>query len=75
MVRNLSVASSISGGITRAFHHPPVLDQHRYVTGTGGVEPNGSITPDKKWVIFTGQFDGDRSARHVYAVEIAKAKK
>jgi oligogalacturonide lyase len=48
--------------------------QHRYVTGTGGVEPNGSITPDKKWVIFTGQFDGDRSVRHVYAVEIARSK-
>ena len=48
--------------------------QHWYVTGTGGVEPNGSITPDKKWVIFTGQFDGDRSVRHVYAVEIARAK-
>jgi oligogalacturonide lyase len=48
--------------------------QHRYVTGTGGVEPNGSITPDNKWVIFTGQFDGDRGVRHVYAVEIARSK-
>ena len=47
--------------------------QHNYVTGKDGVEPNGSITPDKKWVIFTGQFDGDRSVRHVYAVEIAKS--
>jgi oligogalacturonide lyase len=42
---------------------------HNYVTGKGGVEPNVHITPDKKWVIFTGQFDGGR--RHVYAVEIA----
>jgi len=45
------------------------MAKHNYVTGRGGVEPNGSITPDKKWVIFTGNFDG---ARHVYAVEIAK---
>jgi hypothetical protein len=30
------------------------------------------ITPDKKWVIFTGQF-GD-SGRHVYAVEIPRAE-
>jgi oligogalacturonide lyase len=44
---------------------------HNYVTGRGGVEPNGSITPDKKWVIFTGNFHG---ARHVYAVEVAKAR-
>jgi oligogalacturonide lyase len=45
------------------------MAKHNYVTGRGGVEPNGSITPDKKWVIFTGNFHG---ARHVYAVEIAK---
>ena len=43
---------------------------HNYVTGKGGVEPNVHITPDRKWVLFTGQFDGGR--RHVYAVEIAK---
>jgi oligogalacturonide lyase len=47
------------------------MAKHNYVTGRGGVEPNGSITPDGKWVIFTGNFDG---ARHVYAVEIARAK-
>ena len=48
------------------------MAKHNYVTGArGGVEPNGSITPDKKWVIFTGNFDG---AKHVYAVEVAKAK-
>jgi len=47
------------------------MAKHNYVTGQGGVEPNGSITPDGKWVIFTGNFHG---ARHVYAVEIAKAK-
>jgi oligogalacturonide lyase len=43
---------------------------HNYVTGKGGVEPNVHVTPDKKWVIFTGQFGTDR--RHVYAVEIEK---
>jgi oligogalacturonide lyase len=47
------------------------MKKHNYVTGRGGVEPNASITPDNKWVIFTGQFDG--GTRHVYAVEIAKA--
>jgi oligogalacturonide lyase len=47
------------------------MAKHNYVTGRGGVEPNGSITPDKKWVIFTGNFQG---ARQVYAVEIAKAR-
>jgi oligogalacturonide lyase len=47
------------------------MAKHNYVTGRGGVEPNGSITPDNKWVIFTGNFHGER---HVYAVEIAKAR-
>ena len=32
------------------------MSAHNYVTGKGGVEPNVHITPDKKWVIFTGQF-------------------
>lgn len=40
---------------------------HNYVTGRGGVEPNVHITPDKKWVVFTGQFGAE--PRHVYAVE------
>jgi oligogalacturonide lyase len=44
---------------------------HYNVTGRGGVEPNGSITPDKRWVIFTGNFHGER---HVYAVEVAKSR-
>ena len=43
---------------------------HNYVTGKGGVEPNVHITPDKRWVIFTGQFGSGR--RHVYAVSVAK---
>jgi oligogalacturonide lyase len=41
---------------------------HNYVTGRGGVEPNVHITPDNKWVVFTGQFGTE--PRHVYAVEI-----
>ena len=45
------------------------MSKHNYVTGRGGVEPNGSITPDKRWVIFTGNFDGER---HVYAVATAR---
>jgi oligogalacturonide lyase len=50
------------------------MSKHNYVTGggRGGVEPNNSITPDKKWVIFTGQFAAGE--RNVYAVQIAKAK-
>jgi oligogalacturonide lyase len=47
------------------------MKEHNYVTGRGGVEPNGSITPDKRWVIFTGNFHG---ARHVYAVSTARAR-
>ena len=48
------------------------MARHNYVTGggRGGIEPNCSITPDKKWVIFTGQFAPGQ--RHVYAVEIAR---
>jgi oligogalacturonide lyase len=46
------------------------MSRHNYVTGRGGVEPNVHITPDKKWVIFTGQFATGQ--RHVYAVEVAK---
>jgi oligogalacturonide lyase len=46
------------------------MAKQNYVTGEGGVEPNGSITPDDKWVIFSGNMFG---ARHVYAVEIAKS--
>lgn len=43
---------------------------HNYVTGKGGVEPNVHITPDKRWVIFTGQFGS--GVRHVYAVSVEK---
>jgi oligogalacturonide lyase len=47
------------------------MSAHNYVTGRDGVEPNVHITPDKKWVVFTGQFAPGQ--RHVYAVEIEKA--
>ena len=50
------------------------MSKHNYVTGKGGVEPNGSIMPDKKWVVFLGQFNGDQSAGHVYAVSVDKVK-
>jgi oligogalacturonide lyase len=46
------------------------MGAHNYVTGKGGVEPNVHITPDKKWVIFTGQFGS--GTRHVYAVSVEK---
>ena len=48
------------------------MSRHNYVTGQGGVEPNVHITPDKRWVVFTGQFA--QGQRHVYAVEIAKTR-
>ncbi len=47
------------------------MSKHNYVTGKGGIEPNVSITPDKKWVIFTGNMFG---ANHVFAVEISNKK-
>jgi oligogalacturonide lyase len=46
------------------------MSKHNYVTGRGGIEPNISITPDKKWVIFTcNSYAGNQ----VYAAEIAKS--
>ena len=39
------------------------MSKHNYVTGRGGVEPNVHITPDKKWVVFTGQFAGGHAPR------------
>jgi len=46
------------------------MSRHNYVTGRGGVEPNAHVTPDKKWIVFTGQFATGQ--RHVYAVAIDK---
>ena len=48
------------------------MSRHNYVTGRGGVEPNVHITPDRKWIVFTGQFA--EGPRHVYAVEIEKVR-
>jgi oligogalacturonide lyase len=47
------------------------MSKHNYVTGNGGLEPNVTITPDGKWVVFTANMFGPR---HVFAVEVAKAK-
>jgi oligogalacturonide lyase len=46
------------------------LSKNNYVTGQGGIEPNVSITPDKKWVVFRANIQGPLQ---VYAVEIAPA--
>ena len=67
---NLFRASGEAGTVTR--EKLVNMSRHNYVTGRGGVEPNVHITHDKKWVVFTGQFAPGQ--RHVYAVEIAKAK-
>lgn len=42
------------------------LSKHDY-----SVEPNVSFTPDGKWVVFSSNMFGPR---HVFAVEVAKAK-
>jgi oligogalacturonide lyase len=54
------------------------MSKHNYVTGAtrlgvqgGGIEPNVSITPDNKWVVFRSNIQGPVQ---VFAVEIAKAK-
>lgn len=41
------------------------MRQHDY-----RLEPNMTFTPDAKWVVFRGNFEG---ATHIYAVEVAKA--
>ena len=51
------------------------MRQHDY-SKTTGVEPNGTFTPDGKWLIFSGNFHSprvnERAVTHTYAVEIAK---
>jgi oligogalacturonide lyase len=42
------------------------LSKHDY-----GLEPNVTITPDNKWVVFRSNIHG---RTHVYAVEVAKGK-
>jgi oligogalacturonide lyase len=54
------------------------MSKHNYVTGTtrlgvqgGGIEPNVSITPDKKWVVFRSNIQGPVQ---VFAAEIAPTR-
>ena len=42
------------------------MEKHDYA-----LEPNVNLTPDGKWIVFRGNFEG---AAHVYAVEVAKAQ-
>ena len=42
------------------------LSKHDY-----GLEPNVTITPDNKWVVFRSNMHG---ATHTYAVEVAKGR-
>ena len=74
------VAFAKDGMWINAFHPQPDgtiqrerlvnMSKHNYVTGNGGLEPNVTITPDGKWVVFTSNAFG---SRHVFAVEVAKA--
>jgi len=43
------------------------MSRHDYA-----LEPNVNFTPDGKWIVFRGNFDG---SSQVYAVEVAKAQK
>jgi oligogalacturonide lyase len=52
------------------------MSNHSYSKETG-VEPNGTFTPDGKWIVFSGNFhsnpgNGGRAITHTYAVEVAK---
>ena len=52
------------------------MSHHNY-SKTTGVEPNGTFTPDGKWLVFSGNFDSNpggtaRATTHVYAVELAR---
>jgi oligogalacturonide lyase len=42
------------------------MHEHDY-----SLEPNVNFTPDAKWIVFRGNFDG---SRQVYAVEVAKSE-
>lgn len=43
--------------------------RHHNYQKVGGVEPNLHFSPDGKWIIFTGNFEGPRE---IYAVKVAK---
>jgi oligogalacturonide lyase len=45
------------------------MRKHNYVTGDDGVEPNVTITPDGKWVVFKSNMFG---RLHVFAVAVGK---
>jgi oligogalacturonide lyase len=45
------------------------MKKHNYLTASEGVEPNVSITPDGKWVVFKSNMFGPL---HVFAVEIER---
>jgi oligogalacturonide lyase len=52
------------------------MSNHNYSKDTG-VEPNGTFTPDGKWIVFSGNFHsnpghGGKAITHTYAVEVAK---
>lgn len=52
------------------------MSNHNYSKDTG-VEPNGTFTPDGKWIVFSGNFhsnpgNGGKAITHTYAVEVAK---
>lgn len=55
--------------------HPMVFRSEKLVNMSNhdyDLEPNVNFTPDGKWIVFRGNFDG---SSQVYAVEVAKAGK
>jgi len=53
-------------GATLKAEHLVNMSKHDYA-----LEPNVNFTPDGKWIVFRGNFDG---SSQVYAVEVAKTK-
>jgi oligogalacturonide lyase len=48
------------------------MRKHNYVTGDDGVEPNVTITPDGKWVVFKSNGFG---RVHVFAASVEVLEK
>jgi oligogalacturonide lyase len=46
------------------------MTTHKYSLEPGGIEPNVTITPDGKWVVFRSNLQGPS---HVYAVEVKRS--
>jgi oligogalacturonide lyase len=67
--------ASIEGKVVNIgkFRSEKLVDMttHKYSLEPGGSEPNVTITPDGKWVVFRSNLQGKG---HVYAAEVAKAK-